>query len=69
MEQAANEASGHGNALATDVTSGARKKRFGGSSLTTWITMAILIILAGSFFLYLLVSLAALLFHAPPTNA
>jgi hypothetical protein len=69
MEQAANQASGHGNALATDVISGARKKRFGGSSLTTWITMAILVILAGAFYLYLFVPLAALLFHAPPTNA
>ena len=70
MEQAANEASGSSNVLVTGVTSQARarKKRFGGSSLTTWITMAILIILAGAFFLYLLVPLAALLFHAPPSQ-
>ena len=70
MEQAANQASGNSNVLGTDVTSRAtaRKKRFGGSSLTTWITMAILIILAGTFFLYLLVPLAALLFHAPPSQ-
>ena len=70
MEQAANQASGNSNVLATDVTSRAtaRKKRFGGSSLTTWITMAILVILAGAFFLYLLVPLAALLFHAPPSQ-
>jgi hypothetical protein len=71
MDQAANEASGSSNVLVTGVTSQAtaRKKGFGGSSLTTWITMAILIILAVAFFLYLLVPLAALLFHAPPTNA
>ena len=70
MEQAANQASGNSNVLATDVTSRAkaRKKRFGGSSLTTWITMAVLVILAGAFFLYLLVPLAALLFHAPPSQ-
>jgi len=70
MEQAAHRASGNSNTLATGVTSQAtaRRKRFGGSSLTTWITMAILIILAGTFFLYLLVPLAALLFHAPPSQ-
>jgi hypothetical protein len=69
MEQAANQASGNSNVLSTGVTSQAtaRKKRFGGSPLTTWITMAILVILAGAFFLYLLVPLAALLFHAPPS--
>jgi hypothetical protein len=68
MEQAANEASGSSNVLVTGVTSQAtaRKKRFGGSSLTTWLTMAVLVILAGAFFLYLLVPLVALLFHAPP---
>ena len=70
MEQAAHRASGNSNTLATGVTSQttARKKRFGGSSLTTWITMAVLVILAGAFFLYLLVPLAALLFHAPPSQ-
>lgn len=70
MEQAANQASGNSNALAPGVTSQttARKKRFGGSSLTTWITMALLFILAGIFFLYLLVPLAALLLHAPPSE-
>lgn len=70
MEQVANQASGNSNALVPGVTSQAtaRKKRFGGSSLTTWITMALLFILAGTFFLYLFVPLAALLFHAPPSE-
>jgi ABC-type sulfate transport system permease component len=70
MEQAANQASGSGNPFVPGVTSQAkaRKKRFGGSSLTTWLTMAILVILAGTFFLYLLVPLAALLLHAPPSE-
>lgn len=70
MEQAANQASGNSNVLATGIASqsAAKKKRFGGSSLTTWITMAVLVILAGAFFLYLLVPLAALLFHAPPSQ-
>src|SRR4249920_841906 len=70
MEQAANQASGSSNALATGTRSQAtaRRKRFGGSSLTTWITMAILLILSGTFFLYLLVRLIALLFHAPPSE-
>ena len=70
MEQAANRASGSGIALAPGIASQtkARKKRFGGSSLTTWITMAVLFILSGIFFLYLLVPLIALLFHAPPSE-
>jgi len=70
MEQAAHQASGNKNTLATGVTSQARarRKRFGGSSMTTWITMAILFILSGIFFLYLLVPLIALLFHAPPSE-
>ena len=70
MEQAAHRASGNSNTLATGVTSQdrARRKRFGGSSMTTWITMAILLILSGIFFLYLLLPLIALLFHAPPSE-
>jgi hypothetical protein len=57
MEQAANQASGSGNPLVPGVTSQtkARKKRLGGSSLTTWLTLAVLVILAATFFLYLLV--------------
>ncbi len=70
LEQAANQASGSGNPLVPGVTSQtkARKKRFGGSSLTIWLTMAILVILSATFFLYLLVPIAALLLHAPPSE-
>jgi hypothetical protein len=70
MEHAAHQASGTSNALGTGVTSQARakRKRFGGSSLSPWITMAILLILSGAFFLYLLMPLIALLFHAPPSE-
>jgi len=55
MEQAANQASGNSDALATGVIfqATARRKRFGGSSLTTGLTMDILVILSATFFLYL----------------
>ena len=70
MGQAANQGSESGNPLAPGVTSltKARKKRIGSASWTTWLTMAILVILAGTFFLYLFVPLAALLLHAPPSE-
>ena len=70
MGQAANQASEGGNSLVPGVTSltKARKKRLGNTSWTTWLTMAILVILAGTFFLYLLVPLAALLLRAPPSE-
>lgn len=63
MGQAANQTSESGNVSVPGITSKAttRKKRFGGSSLATWLTMALLLIFAGIFFLYLLVPLAALL--------
>jgi len=70
MEQAANQVTGNSAILAPGGTSHAtpRKKWSRGTSLATWITIAILMILAGAFFLYLLVPLAALLLHAPPSE-
>jgi molybdate transport system permease protein len=70
MGQAANQTSESGNVSVPGITSKAttRKKRFGGSSLSTWLTMALLLIFAGIFFLYLLVPLAALLLHAPASE-
>ena len=43
-------------------------RRKTGSSWSGWLTTAVLTILAAAFFLYLLVPMAALIFHAPPSE-
>jgi len=68
MQRRSNDAPSGGPVLATEPAAelGVAHPPKRGRPWASWLTMGVVAVLAGIFFLYLLVPIAALLFHAPP---